>query len=198
MTSRRHFLLLGPTAIAARALMSGPGSKAIGNPAAPLKIDVFSDFECPSCKTLHEATLPALRREFVDPGKVYLTHRDFPLPQHKYARLAAAYATAAAQLGRYDQVANALFQKQQYWAQNGKIDEVVSGVLTESDMKRVQRALTTPQVAASIEADIALGRQIRLTQTPTTLITKGARKTPVAGYVSVDVLRRYLNELLKA
>lgn len=198
MTSRRHFLLLGPTVVAAGALASVPGSKAIGNPAAPLKIDVFSDFECPSCKTLHEATLPALRLEFVVPGKVYLTHRDFPLPQHKYARLAAGYATAAAQLGRYDQVANALFQKQQYWAQNGRIDEVVSGVLAETEMKQIRQALTSPGISASIDADIALGRQVRLNQTPTTVIAKGARRTPVAGYVSMDLLRRYLNELLKA
>ena len=83
--------------------------KAVGLPNAPILMEVFSDFQCPACKTLYEQTLMPLVRDYVSAGKVYLIHRDFPLPMHAYAREAASYACAAGRIGKYEQVADALF-----------------------------------------------------------------------------------------
>ena len=33
-------------------------AKSMGSPNAPIRIEVFSDFECPACKGLHEQILP--------------------------------------------------------------------------------------------------------------------------------------------
>src|SRR5271157_2693353 len=88
-----------------------PG-KSMGSPSAPIRIEVFSDFECPACKGLHEQILPLVFKDYVIPGKVCLVSREFPLPMHPYSREAANYATAAARLGKYEQVANALFLNQ--------------------------------------------------------------------------------------
>jgi len=41
--------------------------------------------------------------------------REFPLRMHQYSREAANYATAAARLGKYQQVADALFLNQLVW-----------------------------------------------------------------------------------
>ena len=41
----------------------------------PVSIEVFSDFQCPSCKALYEQTLRPLSEEYVAKGKVYLVHR---------------------------------------------------------------------------------------------------------------------------
>src|SRR5471030_1135093 len=79
-------------------------AKAIGNPSAPLRLDLYSDFQCPHCKMLHETVLPAILRDYVATGKAYLVSREFPLNGHPYAREAAGYATAAARIGKYQPV----------------------------------------------------------------------------------------------
>src|SRR5579863_3219102 len=76
---------------------------AFGNPAAPVMIEVFSDFQCPACKLLHDTELPRLMKEYVIPGKAYLIYRYFPLEMHPYGRKAAEVVAAAAQLGKYEQ-----------------------------------------------------------------------------------------------
>ena len=48
-------------------------------------------------------------REYVASGKVYLIHRDFPLPNHAHARDAATYACASARINKYEEVCSALF-----------------------------------------------------------------------------------------
>src|SRR6202035_5250518 len=88
---------------------SGKG-KALGNPAAPLLIEMYSDFQCPHCKHLHETFLPGLIKDYVNTGKAYLVCREFPLPGFgPRSREAAADATSAARIGKYQQVADALF-----------------------------------------------------------------------------------------
>ena len=66
-------------------------AKILGNPGAPVTIEVFSDFQCPMCKHFHEETLPLLMRDFVTSGKVCIIPREFPLniPDHKYSRMEA-------------------------------------------------------------------------------------------------------------
>lgn len=199
--NRREFSsLLGLIAVPASfaGTSTATPKKAFGSPAAPITVEVFSDYECPSCKNLHDVTLPPLKLGYVWPGKVYLLHRDFPLPQHKYSRTAAVYANAAARVDKFEAVAAALFAKQQYWSANGKVDEVVAGVLRPSEIKQVRAILNDPAITSAIDADVALGRRVPLDQTPTIVITHKLRRTPVAGFVAYDLLRQYLDQLLKS
>src|SRR5579872_3429373 len=93
-------LVLAVTASAGADNIKG---NAFGSPAAPLMVEVFSDFQCPACKLLHDAELPRLMKEYVAPGKVFLIYRYFPLAMHAYGRRAAEVVAAAAQLGKYNQ-----------------------------------------------------------------------------------------------
>src|SRR5262245_52661321 len=86
--------------------------KIYGNPGAPIRLEIFSDFQCPACKSLHEQLLPMLMKEYVMPGKVYVVNREFPLPGHQYSREAANYATAAAKFGLYQPVSDRIFATQ--------------------------------------------------------------------------------------
>ncbi len=54
-------------------------NKAQGNPTAPVRLEIFSDFTCPHCKHFHEEVLPQLMKDYVIPGKVYVVDRAFPL-----------------------------------------------------------------------------------------------------------------------
>jgi len=47
----------------------------VGDPNAPIKIEEFSDFQCPFCERFHKETEPLLIQNFVDTGKVQFTYR---------------------------------------------------------------------------------------------------------------------------
>ncbi|PYU47856.1 MAG: hypothetical protein DMG53_07890 [Acidobacteria bacterium] len=112
--------------------------KAFGSKNAPVTMEVFSDFQCPACKTLFTTTNRRLMEDYVSSGKVYLIHRDFPLPMHAHSRVAARYARAAAQLGKGESVEQALFQNQEKWEQNGDVDGTVAAVLSAAAMTKVR------------------------------------------------------------
>jgi protein-disulfide isomerase len=47
----------------------------MGDPNAPIKIEEFSDFQCPFCARFHKETEPLLRQYYVDTGKVQFVYR---------------------------------------------------------------------------------------------------------------------------
>jgi protein-disulfide isomerase len=173
-----------------------PG-KVMGSPGAPIRIEVFSDFECPACKGLHEQILPLIMRDYVIPGKVFLVSREFPLAMHRYSREAANYATAAARLGKYEQVADTLFLNQVAWGANGKVWDTVASVLTPAEAKKVQSLAKDPSVLSEVQRDVDAGRAAGINQTPTMFITRGTSRFPVAGAVNYNLLRSMLDGLLK-
>lgn len=179
------------------ALSDIDSNKTAGNPAAPVTIQVFSDFECPACKAFHEGTLPQLRRDFVATGRVFLVYREFPLPQHAYSRAAASYAVAAARIGLYQPVADALFRDQYAWSLSGKVWETVATVLTPSQQKKVKAAADSPSVLAEILRDLNDGHAVPVTSTPTLVVSRGAKSYPVSGTLNYAILKNLIHDLAK-
>ncbi|HLH16307.1 MAG TPA: thioredoxin domain-containing protein [Bryobacteraceae bacterium] len=156
-------------------------AKALGSPTAPIVMEVFESFDCPHCKALNEETLPLVQRDFVNTGKVYLVHREFPLygPYHPYAREAAEYATAAGRIGKYEQVSDALFKNQAVWAVNGKVWDTVASVLTASEQKKVQELAKSESVKSEVEREYQEGVAMGVNSTPTMVVTHGPQRFPV-------------------
>jgi protein-disulfide isomerase len=171
--------------------------KAFGNPAAPLRIELFSDFQCPSCRQLHMQLLPSLMRDYVVPGKAYLVYKEFPLSMHAHSKEAAAYACAASRVGKYEQVADALFQSQPSWSNDGRVFEAVASVLTPAEQKKVQALAQDPGVLSEVQQDMQEGNMERVNQTPTMIIIRGAKKYPIGGTLAYDLLRRFLDDISK-
>jgi protein-disulfide isomerase len=153
-------------------------NKAQGSPTAPVRLEVFSDFTCPHCKHFHEEVLPLLMKDYVVGGKVYIVDRSFPLtgPEHQYSREAFAYAVAAARIGKYQQVADALYAQQATWAMGGNVwGAVASALPSPADQKRVQGLIKDPGVMAEIEAEYQYGIAAGVNQTPTLIVTVGGK-----------------------
>jgi protein-disulfide isomerase len=173
-------------------------TRAVGPVTAAVRIDVFSDYECPGCKSLHEQTLKRVREEYAAKGKLRLVHHDFPLPQHKHARRAATLAAAADRLGKFEAVSDALFRQQQTWSKNGGVDDIVDSVLTPEERKKIDEIANDPAIAANIERDIQLGQRMKVSSTPTMVVTHNGKPNPVVGVPSYPVFSKYLNSLLGA
>ena len=167
-----------------------------GTSVSAVHIEVFSDFQCPACKTLHEQTVKPLIADYVDRGKVYLVNREFPLPMHPYAREAACYACAAERVGKYEQTADALFAAQEVWSKNGKVAETVMSVLSPAEVKQVRALAKSPEITAEVDRDVQAGQANRIQQTPTMIVTHKGKTYPVSGVVSYPILRRFIDQLL--
>lgn len=173
---------------------------AYGNPAAPVMIEVFSDFECPACKFMHDSELPQLMKEYVVPGKVYLIYRYYPLgPEiHPYARKAAEVVAAAAQLGKYQEAADIAFAKQPEWAASGKIEETVDNVLTAAEQQKLKSLLQAPAVQQTIQHDMAEGNAVPVPGTPTLLVTYRLKRYTLGGreVLKYEWVKAMLDDLL--
>jgi len=173
-------------------------SKALGTPSAPITVEVFSDFECPACKAFHENVLPELMRDYVIPGKVFLASFEFPLPMHQHSRQAANYAVAAARVGAYSPVADALFRGQESWSASGNVWGAVAAALTPAQQKRVQALATDAGVLAQVQSEIGVGQRVPITETPTILVIRGSRAIPIAGrLIRYESLKQLLDDLAK-
>jgi len=186
-------------AIAFAALAAGAGNPQInsrGSASAPVTMDVFTDFQCPGCKAMYESTLRPLIDNYVDKGKVYLVHHEFPLPIHAFAMQAACYARAARRIGKYEQVADVLFRQQQNWASSGKVAETACSVLTLGEAKQVMALAKDPSIAAEVQADIKDGIAAHVDGTPTIFIKRGAKQYRVPTGTGYQILARFIDQLI--
>jgi len=198
--------LLAASALAAEAAPPPPAQnaflqdvdphKAFGSKNAPVVMEEFSDYQCPSCKALYINTNRLLMDNFVSTGKVYLIHRDFPLTMHAYSRIAARYARAAAEIGKIEPVEQALYQNQEKWEQNGDVDGTVAAVLTPAEMNKVRALVKGGTLDALIDKDFALGQMYRVNQTPTTIFHCKGQTYPFPGVMTYDTLKQFLDQLL--
>lgn len=174
--------------------------KTIGNPKAPITMEVFGDFQCPACRGFFEGTVKQVIDDYVIPGKVYLIHRDFPLEMHPYARQAARLANAAAEFGRFEAIERALYDHQDEWSAKGNIDEVMASYFPPTEFKKFQtfESQHMSEINASIERDRALGTLRNVNQTPTVYITShGKTEALPGGGVDYKLLKSYFDYLLR-
>lgn len=171
-----------------------------GSPNAPVVMEVFASFDCPHCREFDEVTLPLIKRDFVNTGKLYLVHREFPLSgqYHPFAREAATYAVAAGRIGKYTQVSEALFQNQGTWAINGRVWDTVASVLSPTEQKKVQALAKEPGVVSEVERDYQEGTALGVNATPTVCVTHGSQRFPIqAQNLNYTFLKSLLDSMAK-
>ena len=172
--------------------------KESGSSTAPVTVEIYTDYECPACRDLYMNTLPSLNSDFVATGKVHLLHRDYPLPQHQYSKLATRYANAAGTIGKYELVANQLFVTQPEWSQNGNVDASVAKVCAPADMEKIRAMVKTDShLDDTVAEDVKIANnQDHLTQTPTIVIIAKGKRDVIGGGMPYSILKQYLNQKL--
>jgi len=187
-------------AIVAVALTAGStaniNGNAFGDPKAKVTIEVFSDFQCPSCKAFHDGEFQKIFTEYIAPGKVYFVYRYFPLAGHPYGRVCAEYAAAAGRIGRYQKVWKALFDNQEAIARTGDVDTALKTALTPAELKQVKATLKSPEVQKAIDTDAAEGAQVPVTGTPTLWVTSRGKSQAVTWPINYAFFKSYIETLL--
>ena len=184
-------------AAAPAAKPAGEIVKTAGSRTAPITMEVFSDFQCPACRNLYFEALRPMMNDYVHSGKVFLVHRDHPLAIHPFARDAARMANAAAQIGKFEKVVEAIYGSQPVWSvDRSKLDQAVASVLTPAEYAKVRDNMTSAAVDSAIEKDLQLGRTVPVGSTPTVVLTHRGQRIPLPGTVTYPLLRRVLDQLL--
>ena len=84
-----------------------------GNPNAPVTLEEFGDFQCPSCGAYYPE-LKKIEGEFGD--KLRVIFREYPLlPTHEHALMAAQAAEAAGLQGKFWEMHDKLYENQTTW-----------------------------------------------------------------------------------
>ena len=126
---------------------------------------MFSDFECPACRSFHQtALLPAIQEFGTD---LRLIHRHYPLSYHRFAQPAAIAAECAALTSPFFEMHDALFRYQDSLGLKSFVQIAASAGV---DTVGFQACLDRRHGIESIERDLALARSLKLNGTPSIAI----------------------------
>ena len=170
-----------------------------GDLSAPIRIEVFSDFECPACREFYLTTMRQVVKEYCSLDKVCVVYREFPLQGHKHARLAARYSKAAQRLGKkqWQTVMDALYEKQEKWAQDGSVDDVVFNALGSDEYFRLKKLLLDPAIDTEIDNEISIKKKKVIKSTPTFFVYAVGKEQKVARIIPYPVLKEFFDTIVK-
>lgn len=162
----------------------------VGDPAAPVKIIEFGDYQCAACGRFAQAVKPLLDLNYVQTGKVQFVFYDFPLVEmHPTAFLAARAARCAGDQDQYWLYHDALFARQPQWASSGDAVDDFVGYAAELglDEAAFESCLRSDRHAATVTANRRLGEQLGVNATPT-VIMAGRRVRNPLDYEAISAL----------
>ena len=143
-----------------------------GSATSTVWLIIASDFQCPYCKMWHDSTDAAIRREYIDNGKVRLAFVNFPLNIHPNAVPAAEYAMCAAAQNKFWQMHDSLFAQQDKWAPQANPTAALEQVASSAgvDLTALKSCVTAHKMRPLIEADHEKAARAGVRATPSFFI----------------------------
>ena len=170
-----------------------------GDPAAPITLVEYSDFECPYCKRFHFSA-----KEFIDKnaGKVNWVYRHFPLSFHNPGAQKEAEASECAALqGGNDsfwKYTNTVYMRTKAGGKGFPVAKLIP--LAEElglDGSSFEKCLNSGQMAKRVGADLSNGSASGITGTPGNILINNKTKKSLFlnGAVSIQKLNASLTQL---
>jgi protein-disulfide isomerase len=171
-----------------------------GPPQSPVRIEVYSDFECPHCRDFYLTVIRQILQNYSN--RACVVYHEFPLSSHRYSQQAARYSEAASRIGQQSllRVFDALFLEQANWSQTGRIDEVIAKALPFDEFQKLKRIMQDPGVNLEVEKEKQRGSQAGIDSTPTLFIYYYGKRQAVdmrQGPITYPVMKQFLDSVLK-
>jgi protein-disulfide isomerase len=143
-----------------------------GSANAPVWVVEVSDFQCPFCRQFHDESYDALKRAYVDSGKVRMAYVNFPLSMHRNAFAASEAAMCAAAQDKFWPMHDVLFTTQKQWEGLASPVQMFDSLAAAQgvDMAAFRKCESGHLTKALIEADIDRATKQGVESTPTFLI----------------------------
>ncbi len=154
-----------------------------GKPDAKVTVVVFSDFECPYCKTAVPA-VDALLEKY--PDDVQVVFFQFPLSFHASARPSAIASLCAHDQGQFWAFHDALFAAQ---SELGPDLFAATATTLGLDAAKFEACLADPKTGARVDADLAAGREAVVGGTPSFFVDG---RPSTEGVPTVEAIARRL------
>lgn len=181
--------------------------KESGSPTATVEIDAYTDYECPHCARFFKDFMPQFSADYIQTGKIKFVHRDFPLPMHPHAQLAARFADAAGEVSPslYDVVVDQIFKTQNTWSVNapdgrgtGDIDAEVAKVVPPGAMQKIRELVKSdPRIDASVSKDVGMAMNLdHVPSTPTIVVISKGKREVISSIMELpyNSFKKYLDE----
>lgn len=138
-----------------------------GNPESKNVLVEYADFQCPACA---RAAMDSKRLGEEEGQSVLVVYRHFPLISiHPQAMAAAKAAEAAGKQGKFWEMHDLLFEKQQDWSGDGGAEKVfenyAEGMGLNIDQYRSD--FDSEETTKAISSDIVSGNKAGINSTPT-------------------------------
>lgn len=169
----------------------------LGDEDAPVTIIEFSDYQCPFCQRFWAQTLPSIKQQYIDTGKVRFVYRDFPLTSiHPMAQPAAEAAECVREQGGDDA----------YWEMHDKIFENQAS-LSEANLKKwasdlgynIGNCLDSDKFKSEVQNDLSDATSSGGRGTPYFIVLKtgDSEGTPISGAVPFATFQQAIENKLE-
>ena len=139
----------------------------LGDPDAPVTMVEYSSMTCPHCASFHTDTLPQIRENYIDTGKVKLIFIDFPLDG---LALRAAMIAQCSGDARYYPFVDMLFKSQSNWSRSPDPIDALTRIARFGGLtpEQVQACLNdTALMDAIVARQTRAGNEVNVRSTPT-------------------------------
>ncbi len=166
----------------------------IGNVTAKIKIKEFFSLTCGHCKNFHLNTLPLLKKEFIDTGKIEFEFIDYPLD--KLSMLATSLVRSLNKESYLDAV-EILFKKQENWVfSKSQVQELYEigkmfGISKVKFDKIMQDYDLMQKIINKMERE---SKKFEIQSTPTFIINE---KYKISGNISYEQFKKKIFEFTK-
>ena len=168
----------------------------LGDPDAPVTIDVFEDFQCPACQRFTESVEPLVIQNLVADGRARYVFHNYPFLD----------GNGAGSSGESDQAANAAMcanEQDRFWEMHSILYANLGGenrgafsnrrlqAMAESiglDMDTFNACFAENRYEEEIQADFELGQQMGVTGTPTVFVNgvRAGQPGVIASYQDIE------------
>ena len=166
----------------------------IGNKDAPITIIEYASMSCSHCASFHNNTLPDIKKEYIDTGKVRMVFRDYPF--NYPALLGSMMMRCITNDLRYDYM-NALYKLQNTWVnKDPKISKkelykiMQSGGMTKDEFNECYSNLDNENLI--LEGVMAAQKDFNIKSTPSFIVNGNL----VEGNKNIKEFRQIIDKIL--